>query len=140
MEEGLYTVETKIKVDFFDVDSMRIVWHGNYVKYMEIGRCALLDEIGFGYMEMERTGFLFPVATINLKYIRSLHFNETATVKSTLIEYENRIKIRYEIYNEKGELTTKGESTQMAVRAEDNETLFECPAVFTDKVKKIINK
>ena len=140
MEEGLYTVETKIKVDFFDVDSMRIVWHGNYVKYMEIGRCALLDEIGFGYMEMERTGFLFPVATINLKYIRSLHFNETATVKSTLIEYENRIKIRYEIYNEKGELTTKGESTQMAVRAEDNETLFEGPAVFTDKVKKIINK
>lgn len=140
MDTELYTVETKFKVGFFDVDSMKVAWHGNYVKYMEIGRCALLDEIGYGYLQMEETGYLFPVTTINLKYIRSLHFNETATIKSTLVEYENRIKIKYEIYNENGELTTKAESTQMAVRASDNESLFECPKVFTEKVEKLINK
>ena len=42
----LYSVEKEFKVEFFDVDAMKIAWHGNYVKYMEIGRCALLDELG----------------------------------------------------------------------------------------------
>ena len=35
----------EFRVEFYDVDSMGVVWHGNYVKYMELGRCALLDKI-----------------------------------------------------------------------------------------------
>ncbi|MBQ2464452.1 MAG: hypothetical protein II507_05635 [Treponema sp.] len=38
--------EIVFNVEFYDVDSMRIVWHGNYVKYMEASRCALLNKIG----------------------------------------------------------------------------------------------
>ncbi len=139
METGLITKETKFKVEFYDVDAMNIVWHGNYVKYMELGRCDLLDSIGYGYLQMVETGYSFPVIGINLKYIRSLKFRETATIRSTLIEYENRIRIKYEIYNEKGELTTKAESTQMALNMATNESEFVCPKVFTDKVEKILN-
>ena len=36
--------ETTFKIDFFEVDSMRIVWHGNYVNYFERARCALLEK------------------------------------------------------------------------------------------------
>ena len=38
--------ETTFKIDFFEVDSMRIAWHGNYVNYFERARCALLEKIG----------------------------------------------------------------------------------------------
>ena len=38
-------VETIIEVPFHDVDVMRVAWHGHYVKYFEIARCALLDKI-----------------------------------------------------------------------------------------------
>lgn len=140
MDKALYTVETTFNVEFFDVDSMQVAWHGNYVKYMEIGRCRLLDKIGYGYEQMVETGYAFPVTGINIKYIRSLRFNETATIKSSLIEYENRIKIRYEIYNSKGELTTKAESTQMALRLSDWQSEFVCPKVFTDKVEKLLSE
>lgn len=34
--------EIKIKVPFYDLDPMNIVWHGNYVKYMEEARCDFL--------------------------------------------------------------------------------------------------
>ena len=34
-----------LKAQFYDVDSMNVVWHGNYVKYFETARCALLEEI-----------------------------------------------------------------------------------------------
>ena len=91
MEKGLYSVDSKFKVEFFDTDAMQIVWHGNYVKYMEMGRCALLDEIGFGYLQMVDAGYAFPVTGINVKYIRSLRFGEEATIRSTLLEYEKSL-------------------------------------------------
>lgn len=141
METGLLSEEISFNVEFYDVDSMRVVWHGNYVKYMEKARCALLDKIGYGYLQMVETGYAFPVIDIKVKYVRSLFFGDRAKVKATLIEYENRIKIRYEIYNEKtGVLTTKAESTQMAVKMPSMESLFECPEVFTKKVEKLLNE
>lgn len=132
--------ETKFRVEFYDVDSMEVVWHGNYVKYMEIARCDLLNKIGYGYKEMVASGYVFPVATMNLKYIRSLYFGKEYIIKAVLAEYENRIKIKYEIRDaETGEITTKAESTQMAMKMDSNEAQFVCPEIFTDKVKALIN-
>ena len=34
----------EIEIPFHDVDMMEVAWHGHYVKYFEIARCALLDQ------------------------------------------------------------------------------------------------
>ena len=50
MEICEFMVTKKIKetvdfqVEFYDVDSMQVAWHGNYVKFMEVARCALLKK------------------------------------------------------------------------------------------------
>ena len=36
---GVLHVDTEILVPFFDVDTMHVVWHGHYVKYLEVARC-----------------------------------------------------------------------------------------------------
>ena len=128
---------TEFKVEFYDVDSMGVVWHGNYVKYMEIGRCALLDKIGYNYTEMVKSGYAFPVTDIKVRYIKPLYFGEHAKIVSNLVEYENMIKIKYEIFNEKGELSTKAESTQMAFNIKKMESEFTCPEVFVKRVRAI---
>lgn len=129
----------EFRVEFYDVDSMGVVWHGNYVKYMELGRCALLDKIGYGYSEMKENGYAFPVTSLKLKYIKPLLFKQKAVVKAVLTEYENRIKIEYLIYDkESGELTTKGESIQMALNMETRETSFLCPECFIRKVEALL--
>ena len=129
--------EITFPVEFYDVDTMRVVWHGNYVKYMEKARCALLDSVNFGYLEMEKCGTAFPVVDMKLKYVRSLRFGDTARVLSYLTEYENCIKIKYEIYNAKtGELCTKAESTQMAMSIATSESSIVCPQIFIDNVRK----
>lgn len=138
MDKIFASEEIIFKIEFYDVDSMRIVWHGNYVKFMEKARCALLDRIGFGYLDMQREGYMFPIVDIKLKYMKSLRFGDTAKVVANLIEYENRLKIKYEIYNnDTGELTTKGESTQLCVSVETGETNFVCPQIFMDKIEKL---
>ena len=131
--------EITFPVEFYDVDTMRVVWHGNYVKYMEKARCALLNSVNFGYLEMEKEGTAFPVVDMKLKYVRSLRFGDTARVVSYLTEYENCIKIKYEIYNAKtGELCTKAESTQMAQNIATKESSIVCPQRFIDNVKSYI--
>lgn len=131
--------EITFPVEFYDVDTMRVVWHGNYVKYMEKGRCALLDSVNYGYLEMEKDGTAFPVVDIKLKYVHSLRFGDTARVVSYLTEYENCIKIRYEIYNAKtGELCTKAESTQMAMGIESQESSIVCPQRFINNVNQYL--
>lgn len=133
--------EIEFPVEFYDVDSMLIVWHGNYVKYMEKARCALLDKIGYGYLVMAASGYSFPIVDIRVKYVRSLHFGERVRAVAQLAEYETCIKIKFEFYNaESGELTTKAESTQMAVDLKTGESCFSTPKEFQDKVEALLRR
>ena len=43
-EKDIFSVSTEIEVPFYDIDPMDIVWHGNYIKYFEVARCALLKK------------------------------------------------------------------------------------------------
>jgi len=134
------TEEICFPVEFYDVDSMFIVWHGNYVKYLEKARCALLNKIGYGYLDMEKSGFSFPIVDVHVKYIKSLRFGEKVRVVASLVEYELCIRIKFELYNaETGELTTKAETTQMVVSNETGESLVSTPQIFKDKVEALIN-
>ena len=56
----------EFQIEFYDVDSMQIAWHGNYVKYMEVARCALLSKIGYDYNEMRRSGYIWPVVDLHI--------------------------------------------------------------------------
>jgi acyl-CoA thioester hydrolase len=135
------SAEIEFTVEFYDVDSMRIVWHGNYIKYFEKARCALLGTIGYGYREMEDSGWAFPVTAISAKYISPLGFQDRVRARAELTEYENCIKIKYELYNAAtGRLCTKGESTQMAVNVASGESCIVCPVIFTGKVEALLRE
>jgi len=135
------SVEIEFAVEFYDADPMRIVWHGNYIKYFEKARCALLNRIGYNYIQMEETGFQFPVTSISAKYVGSFRFGERVRALAILDEYENCLKIRYELRDAAtGELRTKGNSTQMAVNAATGESCFLCPKIFIDRVESLLKE
>ena len=140
-KNGPYNIfaETEITVEFFQLDPMLVVWHGNYFDFFEIGRRVLLEKIDFSYADMEKAGYAFPVIEVSAKYPSSLRFGDRARVKAILLEYENCLKIQYEIRNvQTGMLTTKGQSTQMAVDLKAGESCFVCPKIFLDKVEALI--
>jgi acyl-CoA thioester hydrolase len=141
MDPHELTAEIEFPVEFYDVDPMRVIWHGNYIKYFEKARCALLNKIGYNYAEMAKSGFAFPVTQISAKYISSLRFGDRARAKAILDEYENCLKIKYELYNAAtGVLTTKGTSTQMAVDMNTGVSCFVSPEIFIEKVEGFLKK
>jgi acyl-CoA thioester hydrolase len=139
--QATISAEIEFNVEFYDVDTMRIVWHGNYIKYFEKARCALLEKIGYTYCDMEESGWGFPVAGISVKYLNSLRFRDRVRATALLTEYESCIKIKYELYNARtGQLCTKAESTQMAVNVASGESTMVCPPVFIGKVEALLRK
>ena len=131
--------ETEITVEFFDIDPLQVVWHGNYIKYFEMGRRKLMEKIDYSYSDMEKSGYAFPLIEISAKYISSLRFMDRAKVKAVLVEYENRLRVKYEIRNaETGVLTTRGVSTQMAVDIDSGESCFVCPVALTEKIEALL--
>ena len=137
--KGVLHTDTEILVPFFDVDSMNVVWHGHYVKYLEVARCALLDKIGHNYSAMSDSGYAWPVIDLQLRYVRGAVFGQKLNVRANLVEWENRLKINYLISDvETGERLTRAVSVQVAVHMHNREMQLASPKVFTDAVERML--
>ncbi len=139
-KSGVLQAEVEIQVPFFDVDSMDVVWHGHYIKYFEVARCALLDRIGHNYLQMREAGYAWPVIDVQLRYMRGARFNQRILVRADLIEWENRLKINYLINDaETGERMTRGTSVQVAVEMASREMQLASPKVFVEAVERALS-
>lgn len=137
---GVLQAEVEVLVPFFDVDSMDVVWHGHYVKYFEVARCALLERIGHNYTQMRDAGYAWPIIDVQLRYMRGARFNQRIIVRADLVEWENRLKINYLIHDaETGERMTRGSTVQVAVDIATREMLLASPRIFTEAVERAIS-
>jgi len=130
------SAEVEIEIPFFDVDPMQVAWHGHYVKYFEVARCALLRKFDYDYPKMEQSGYHFPVVEIYLRYVSPARYGQVVLARAELLEYENRLKIDYTITDsQSGEIVTKATTTQVAVDQQRGEMCFVSPQVLLDKVR-----
>lgn len=127
----------RLEVPFHDIDAMNVCWHGHYLKYFETGRAALLRAFDYDYPEMQASGYLWPIVEVHLKYVRPAVYGQRLDVRTQLLEYENRLKIGYEIVDcGSGERLTKGTTIQVAVHAATRELQFVSPPVVFDKLER----
>ena len=126
--------EIEVVPPFFDIDSMDIVWHGHYVKYLELARCALLEKFDYGYMRMRESGYGWPIVDLRLKYSRPATFNQPLVVRAEIVEWENRLKMNYLIRDAKtGEKVHTATSIQVAVDMATREMQFVSPPVLLQR-------
>jgi acyl-CoA thioester hydrolase len=129
------SAEKIVEVPFHDVDSAGVVWHGYYAKYFELARCALLETFNFNYDEMARSGYLWPVIDMRLRYVKPAHFRQHLRVTATLAEWEHRLKIDYLINDLKtGERMTRGSTVQVAVNAQTGEMCLVSPDILFERL------
>ncbi|WP_133470729.1 acyl-CoA thioesterase [Paraglaciecola marina] len=137
----IVSVSTEMEVQFYDVDSMRVVWHGNYVKYLEAARCELLKAFDYNYLEMEATGYIWPIVDMRLKYVASAKLSDFIIVEANLVEYQSRLKIEYVIRDKATDkVLNKAYTIQVAVDITNGEMLFETPQCVLEKLSPYINE
>ncbi|HTT09973.1 MAG TPA: thioesterase family protein [Burkholderiaceae bacterium] len=129
------TASAEIVVPFHDLDPVEIVWHGNYVKYLEVARDHLMDGIGYGHDAMRASGFVWPVVELRVRYLQPARMRQKLRVRASILEYEQRLKIVYEISDAaSGRRLTRAHTVQVAVRLDTGEMLFHTPPVLREKV------
>lgn len=135
LSDPRFSIAVDIFVPFHDCDPMGIVWHGNYLRYFEVAREQLLNQIGYGYRDMLASGYAWPVVDVQLKYRRSASFEQMITVNAKIVEYENRLKISYVITDSlTGNKLTTGYTIQVAVDQNTQELQFVCPDILLAKI------
>lgn len=130
-----WCAEITTQVQFFDLDPMEVVWHGHYVKYLEIARGALLDKIDYNYPQMRASGYLWPVIDLQVRFIASARFGDVLKLHAEIVEWENRLKIAYLISTAATEKRlTRATTTQVAVEIATGEMCFASPPVLFEKL------
>lgn len=131
----LFKTETKLTVQFYDLDPMNVVWHGNYLKYLESARCDLLKKIGYDYDNMRADGVVYPIAKMDLKYIKPCKFNQVLFVETIVEELEPSLIIKYNIFDEEsGEKVFSAKSMQICVDIKTGESIYSAPKGLKQKL------
>jgi len=134
----ILSAEVVVEIPFHDCDPMQVVWHGNYARYLEVARCELLRKINYDYLDMQASGYCWPIVDMRLKYVGSARFTQKIRVVADLVEYESRLKINYMIFcASTGQKLTKAHTVQVAVDLETQEMQYTSPSVLIDKILSI---
>lgn len=90
--------KTQIRVIYADTDAMGVVYHTNYIKWFEVGRCELLRSIGYPYAKLEEAGLLLPVAECGCKYKLPAVYDDLLEITARIADMKGAtVTLEYEI-------------------------------------------
>lgn len=109
--------ETRLRVRYAETDQMGVVYHSNFIIWMEVGRVELLRSLGFTYREMEQDGYHLPVAEIKCRYKAPAKYDDVILIRTKIVNLRGYlIHFVYEILrDEDGTLLAEGESVHIVV-------------------------
>ena len=97
--------EIQLRVRYSETDQMGVVYHSNYLNYLELSRVEWLRDLGFSYAELEKNGVLLPVVHASLNYRSPARYDDLLRIESRVSEMGgSSIEFQSEIYNERGVL------------------------------------
>jgi acyl-CoA thioester hydrolase len=107
-------IETRVR--YAETDKMGVVYHANYLIYLEIARVEWLINQGINYKDLEDNGIALPVVNINIDYRKSAIYDDLLTIKTSLTYYKG-LKVVFEskIYNQQQKLLTEVQVTLVFV-------------------------
>ncbi|BFM41093.1 thioesterase family protein [Synechocystis sp. LKSZ1] len=131
--------EFLVRVQPHHTDYAGIVWHGNYLTWMETARVECLRTLGVDFAELVKLGCDLPVVDLALRYHRPVRLGQTAIVKTMMQEIQGvRLDWDYRIEClETEELCLSGKVTLVAVDPEKGKILRRLPPVVQDILAKL---
>jgi acyl-CoA thioester hydrolase len=90
---------TQIRVRYAETDQMGVVYHANYVVWMEVGRVEAMRSAGLNYSEMEKEGVMVAVLGVEVDYRAAARYDDLVDVTAKVVEVQSRkMRIEYEIH------------------------------------------
>ena len=82
-------------VKYYECDKMGIVHHSNYVRFMEEARVDWMDQLGYGFDQLEAEGVVSPVIAISCQYKHPSTFKDVISIEVKVAE-TSALKISFD--------------------------------------------
>lgn len=137
----MLTNTTEIAIKFSEVDSLRVVWHGNYVRYFEDGREAFGKQYNLGYLDVYQHGLAVPLIDLEVKFKRPLEYGDTAIIETIFVDsLAAKLQFEYVIKSKThGHIVCTGKTTQVFMEPVSKELYFTMPAFFEKWKKEMLS-
>ena len=77
---------------------MGVVYHSNYLIWLEVARTDLIRERGITYADLERDGYGLAVAEANVRYLAPAKYDDEIAIAVTAVEMRSRsLRLEYEV-------------------------------------------
>lgn len=129
------------KVYYSDTDAYGVVWHGSYLRWLEMGRVELCEMMGYDLTELQAQNITLPVVNINVRYKSSAKLNDEMIIETSIQKF-NSLSVTFEqkIIN-KASGKSFVEATVDVVAIDNNGKLYrKMPQILIEAFEKALNK
>jgi acyl-CoA thioester hydrolase len=107
------------RTPYADTDRSRVVYHANYLRYYDFGRTSLMRDAAYPYLEIEESGYLYPIIEVGVKYYSPLHYDDLMWIYTRPGQLERvRLTFDYIVLDEKNQnIICKGFTRHCAINA-----------------------
>lgn len=103
--------ETAVRVRYAETDQMGVVYHSNYLVWMEVGRVEFFRAAGLRYRDFEEQSQLhLAVVEAQVRYMAPARYDDPVVIRTSMASVHPRmVTIEYEMrHGETGQALAKG--------------------------------
>lgn len=128
--------ETRLRVRYAETDQAGVVYHANFLVWLEVGRVELCRDYGFNYREMEKDADAFlPVTECRVKFRNPARYDEEIIVRTRVLELRSRaISFAYEVARASdATLLAEGETHHIVMNSQGRARAF--PPEYAERMR-----
>lgn len=84
-----------------DTDSYKVVWHGNYLRWLEEGRFSICKMIGADIPQLDEQGITFPIVDMHIRYKAPAKIFEDIIIETKVADVKTRTVTFYQTIKNK---------------------------------------
>lgn len=134
-DKSLFTLAVRVYIE--DTDAGGIVYHGNYLKFMERARTEMLRELGFGKAAVSEDGALIVVTDVKIRYHRPALLDECLRVETKLVSLKRVTAVMEQIVYRDDQILTSGKVEIAAVNQKTMRPVA-FPSCMSDAMKDVL--
>jgi acyl-CoA thioester hydrolase len=91
-----------VRIYYEDTDAGGVVYHANFLRFMERARTEWLRELGYELDRLEQEyGFLFAVRSANIDYLKPAYLNDSLSIQVSIARKGRAsLDIDHEVYRD----------------------------------------
>ena len=116
-----------------------MVWHGSYLRWLEMGRVELCNEMGLNINELHAQDIALPVVSLNVKYKSSARLEDVMIIETEIAEFKGfTVTFKQSIKSkETGKTFIEADFVVVAI-SNDGKLYRRMPKVLTDKFNEVM--